>query len=407
MKKVLLAILAILGGILTFAKDWESPAPVLVNKSEQQQASKGDTTFYVNGKQVVGEVLKALNPFPQDKKAVSDWFDIGEKQASGKYYTKEQAFEYDSLYYCFDIYDWVEPDFTPNFYDHLCQVMFGEHGTSLSEGFETFMQNTGKNYATDLTRKSLMQYGARTSYIELHINEHTPQHFVTGRVNIFNNLLAILPNKLKGSAQTDVNHFFTYDLKHDRLVTPENMFTDPSIVKDRDSLSSFWVEDSILYMNYVYDPANAITYQLADISQYLTQEFKDCYVANKTTAPQKPKAAAIPPSTQGTNGTAIATVVEQMPQFPGGDAALFKYLSTHIIYPAMALENCVQGRVIVTFVIERDGSLSEVKVAKPAAPILDHEAVRVVLSMPKWKPGTLNGKAVRVKHTVPVTFRMF
>ena len=99
-------------------------------------------------------------------------------------------------------------------------------------------------------------------------------------------------------------------------------------------------------------------------------------------------------------------VVEQMPQFPGGDAALFEYLSTHIKYPTIAEENGVQGRVIVTFVVERDGSITDVKVVKSVDPSLDKEASRVVQGMPKWIPGKQNGDPVRVKYTVPVTFRL-
>ncbi len=102
----------------------------------------------------------------------------------------------------------------------------------------------------------------------------------------------------------------------------------------------------------------------------------------------------------------VFDVVEQMPQFPGGDAALFEYLSSHMKYPAIAQENGVQGRVIVTFVVERDGSITDVKVVKSVDPSLDKEAVRVVSGMPNWIPGKQNGAPVRVKYTVPVSFRL-
>lgn len=104
--------------------------------------------------------------------------------------------------------------------------------------------------------------------------------------------------------------------------------------------------------------------------------------------------------------TKVFDVVEQMPQFPGGPQALFEYLSKHIKYPAVAEENGVQGRVIVTFVVERDGSITDVTVVKSVDPSLDKEAQRVVKSMPKWIPGKQNGAAVRVKYTVPVTFKL-
>jgi protein TonB len=102
----------------------------------------------------------------------------------------------------------------------------------------------------------------------------------------------------------------------------------------------------------------------------------------------------------------VFEVVEQMPKFPGGDAALMQYLSSNIKYPAIAEENGVQGRVVCTFVVEKDGSITDVKVAKGVDPSLDKEAVRVIRSMPKWIPGRQNGSPVRVKFTVPVTFRL-
>lgn len=102
----------------------------------------------------------------------------------------------------------------------------------------------------------------------------------------------------------------------------------------------------------------------------------------------------------------VFDVVEQMPSFPGGPQALFEYLSKYIKYPAVAEENGVQGRVIVTFVVERDGSITDVKVIKSVDPSLDKEASRVVRGMPHWIPGKQNGSAVRVKYTVPVTFTL-
>ena len=102
----------------------------------------------------------------------------------------------------------------------------------------------------------------------------------------------------------------------------------------------------------------------------------------------------------------IFDVVEQMPDFPGGMSALMQYLSKNIKYPVVAEENGIQGRVIVTFVVEKNGSITDVQVVKSVDPSLDKEAVRVVKSMPNWIPGKQNGSAVRVKYTLPVTFRL-
>ncbi len=102
----------------------------------------------------------------------------------------------------------------------------------------------------------------------------------------------------------------------------------------------------------------------------------------------------------------IFVVVETMPEFPGGQAALFKYLNESVKYPVIAQENNIQGRVIVQFVVEKDGSVTDVQVVRSVDPSLDKEAKRVISSMPKWSPGKQRGKAVRVKYTVPVNFKL-
>lgn len=99
-------------------------------------------------------------------------------------------------------------------------------------------------------------------------------------------------------------------------------------------------------------------------------------------------------------------IVEQQPMFPGGQTALMKYLSEHTKYPVVAQENGVQGRVTVQFVVEKDGSISDVHVLRGVDPSLDKEAVRVVKSMPRWTPGKQNGINVRVNYRVPVLFRL-
>ncbi len=103
----------------------------------------------------------------------------------------------------------------------------------------------------------------------------------------------------------------------------------------------------------------------------------------------------------------VFVVVESMPEFPGGQQALFKYLSENVKYPVIAQENGIQGRVICQFVVNKDGSIVDVEVVRSGGdPSLDKEAVRVIKSMPKWKPGKQRGKAVRVKYTVPVNFKL-
>ena len=102
----------------------------------------------------------------------------------------------------------------------------------------------------------------------------------------------------------------------------------------------------------------------------------------------------------------VFDIVEQMPEYPGGMEALFQYLSQNVKYPEDAKKQKIEGRVLASFVVETDGSITNVEVVKPAFPSLDAEAVRVLSSMPNWIPGKQNGEVVRVKYTVPLVFNM-
>lgn len=99
-------------------------------------------------------------------------------------------------------------------------------------------------------------------------------------------------------------------------------------------------------------------------------------------------------------------MVEQKPLFPGGDAAMYKWLGEQIHYPADAAEEGVQGRVVVQFVVKKDGSIADVKVVRGKHPSLDREAVRIVKAMPRWSPGRNNGQPVNVSYTLPITFKL-
>ncbi|MDD2952737.1 MAG: energy transducer TonB [Parabacteroides sp.] len=106
------------------------------------------------------------------------------------------------------------------------------------------------------------------------------------------------------------------------------------------------------------------------------------------------------------NGEQIFRVVEVMPQFPGGDAELLKFIAKNIEYPQESQTNGDQGRVICSFVVTSDGSLTNFKVLRGLTPLLDQEAMRVIKMMPRWTPGTQRGKPVAVKYTVPITFKL-
>ncbi len=118
-------------------------------------------------------------------------------------------------------------------------------------------------------------------------------------------------------------------------------------------------------------------------------------------AGQEQSAETIP-----TDSDKVYDVVEHMPQFPGGPAALMQYLGSNIKYPEEAEKKGIQGRVVCTFIVEKDGSITELKIKNSVNPLLDKEAVRVIKIMPRWIPGRHKGKTVRVEYAVPITFRL-
>ena len=140
--------------------------------------------------------------------------------------------------------------------------------------------------------------------------------------------------------------------------------------------------DALLFSYAGYEPEQISVAKL-------TADKNDCIVRLKKTDPGK-----------------IYDVVEQMPQFPGGPSALFEYLSKNIKYPEEAEHADIQGRVLVSFVVEKDGSITNAKVRKSIDSALDAEALRVVNAMPKWTAGKQGGEPMRVKYTIPIVFRL-
>lgn len=152
-------------------------------------------------------------------------------------------------------------------------------------------------------------------------------------------------------------------------------------------------------------PASVETLTIVDDDM----DIESAEIASSEETGQAVEIAYVPPTVEEeeVEEQEIFEVVEQMPEFPnGGMAGLMQFLSKNIKYPTIAQENGTQGRVTVQFVVNADGSIVDAKVIRGVDPYLDKEALRVINSMPKWKPGMQRGKAVRVKYTVPVMFRL-
>jgi len=115
---------------------------------------------------------------------------------------------------------------------------------------------------------------------------------------------------------------------------------------------------------------------------------------------------SIAPNDKTDENADIFEVVEQKPEFPGGEQVLLRWIANNIKYPTIAIENGIQGIVFVNFVVDRDGGISNAKVLRSVDPLLDKEALRVVNMLPKWEPGKQRGKPVRVSYTIPIHFRL-
>ncbi len=125
-----------------------------------------------------------------------------------------------------------------------------------------------------------------------------------------------------------------------------------------------------------------------------------------TTTQEGQKIDAPPPPPPVEEPTYDLAAVQEQPDFPGGMAKMYAYLQKNTKYPDMEFDAGIQGKVYVEFVVERDGSVEDVKIRRGVSPGLDKEALRAVKSMPKWSPGKMNGKAVKVRFTIPVDFKL-
>lgn len=130
------------------------------------------------------------------------------------------------------------------------------------------------------------------------------------------------------------------------------------------------------------------------------------YDGNKSLLPEEPEEQISNVEAEKKVEDKIFDAVEQQPSFPGGQGAMFSYISNNLQYPEKAQKNGIQGRVVVKFIVEKDGSISNVEVNRSVDPDLDNEAMRVIKNMPKWNPAKQNGKEVRAYYDIPVTFRL-
>lgn len=161
---------------------------------------------------------------------------------------------------------------------------------------------------------------------------------------------------------------------------PEQVSQAPSSTNTQSNVASFKAVENTETVEAYEEPAN--------------EEVEDDYSSNETAMNEE----------SSSSENSINDGVEVMPEFPGGPQALFNYLNANVKFPRIAEENGIQGKVVVSYVIDIDGSVTDVQVVQSVHPALDKEAMRVIKNMPKWIPGKHDGKAVQVKYSVPINF---
>ena len=234
------------------------------------------------------------------------------------------------------------------------------------------------NPAAWMLKRSLMEvheYEADASVLESGFDERRYQ-------------ICLVRAALQGSFATTTNNFANCSTKK-RIVMMNRHSTNP------------WARLRVLLML----PAVALSVTVASASN---QDIKVAEKQNVTTVIIEEKNGKVDSSSINLPAAPddVFMVVEETPEFPGGTVALLEYLRTNIKYPQDCRENHIQGRVLVTFIVETDGSITNANVVRGVDPSLDAEALRVILGMPYWKPGKQRGNAVRVQYTVPINFRL-
>lgn len=189
--------------------------------------------------------------------------------------------------------------------------------------------------------------------------------------------------------------------QHDVRLAANSLANDPIFVEEL---------VPITYPEEKLEPPPPPEVKASEVIEIVTneQEVTDAVTTVSEDQGQPYEVVWVPPvvETEKVEEDIIHVTAEFMPEFPGGTAALMKYLGANIKYPTISQEMGSMGKVIVQFVVDKDGTITNPEVARGVDAYLDKEAIRVISSMPKWKPGMQNGKKVRVKYTVPVVFRL-
>lgn len=288
---------------------------------------------------------------------------------------------------------------------HLAIKFFNTDISSIEEAYKEYV-------ATFLEKKPMSDInkaGNRLISYKAEAILYTPKKYVDVRT-LFTQRLEekkSLKNKQEESC-------FIYDIGKDKVLSIEDVFV-PEVIEDvrqkvGESYTMMAMDDEMVVFGEKR-LGDLAAFQYKFYPTYFTNDFKQLvYIDwNRVEADLKKeeRERQMKDSLEILEIGPIYDVVEEMPCFPGGDKAMKQYLREHVRYPVVAEENNIQGNVICSFVVTSQGEIKKIAVVQSVDPSLDKEAIRVLTSMPKWNPGTLDGKPVSVKYTLPIGFRLY
>lgn len=278
------------------------------------------------------------------------------------------------------------PHATPQLDSILCKEIFGSEGT-LKDGYDTYFK---KQQNTTEQAKANVSLYVREEFC----NEETGMLCVT----------YVVPGEER-VANYSKEKYITYDLKNAKQVMLEDLITDEL----KGHLTSQGIDTKTVSNIYTFGQVYVARAASNDIrmTPYKLYKYMSDYGLALVGLDRKAIETGLAVG-DGEDATKVYTSegIQKLPQFPSGQDGLMRYLSTQVRYPAAAQEQGIQGRVMCSFVVEPDGSISNVEIIK-SIPELDAEAIRVISSMPNWIPGTnTQGRYVRVKYTIPIMFRL-
>ena len=277
---------------------------------------------------------------------------------------------------------------------YLCSTIFGNNATSASEGLELYTKSLGRQIDVNPDEE-----GLRRQYVKLMVHQlggEKDRYLSFSTLSIKRDGNSYLPEERKLT-------LFTYDIVNDKVLTAKDILSYLVYSLMRGDLM-----DEIAHYNpyfqYMYDP---FPDQVCLIPQGLV--FNTPNPGNGEGYDQLtvlPMQNAKKYMKRGVKKLAEKGKVKEMPEFSGGMKDIAEFLTRVVKYPEYEEQMGIQGRVVVSFIVERDGSVSTPSVISPVSPGLDRESVNAVLSMPRWKPGRHNGVSVRTRMNVPVSFKL-